>query len=148
MPSMYRNTAGYRWYSDGNERPNGLVSHETDDQGRVIIAAGEVWCRVAVKWSEVPSDNPNDPPERKETLCFDRHLWSSLGALKKHLKEAHDLEVAPSAAGSLKAADDQKAAIFYDALYKLSQGIKVELNTPRKANAILNDRVIKQSPSP
>ncbi|KAK2031152.1 hypothetical protein LX32DRAFT_637479 [Colletotrichum zoysiae] len=146
MPSTYRYTDGYRWYSEGNERPSGLVSYEVDEQGRVIIAAGEVWCRVAFDWREVPSDDPNGTPKREAILCHDAHRWSSLGALKKHIKEAHELEVAPSAAGGLSSADDQKTSRFYNGLHRLSKGMKVNLVTPRKARAIMEDRELHNSP--
>ncbi|KAK2036442.1 hypothetical protein LZ31DRAFT_561133 [Colletotrichum somersetense] len=146
MLSTYRYTDGYRWYSEGNKRPSGLISYEVDDQGRVIIAAGELWCRAAFDWREVPSDEPNGSPKREAILCLDAHRWSSLGALKKHIKEAHELEVAPSAAGALSSAEDQRTAAFYDGLHRLFQGMKVNLVTPRKARAIVEDRQLHNLP--
>ncbi|EON96177.1 hypothetical protein UCRPA7_8332 [Phaeoacremonium minimum UCRPA7] len=129
MPSNYRTTAAFKWYEQGaadGMRPSRLPEYETDGQGRVQVAVGEKYCRA--------SDDDG------ETLCPNRKAWSSLGALKKHIKVAHGLEVAPSVQGSLTSFEDNKMAKFYRDMYRLATGEDVELSTPRKAKAVAADK--------
>ncbi|KAI0861400.1 hypothetical protein F4860DRAFT_513871 [Xylaria cubensis] len=50
MPSTYRDTVPYKWYLAGDEngdRPHRMPAFNTDGQGRVMLAAGELFCRVS-----------------------------------------------------------------------------------------------------
>ncbi|KAH7328798.1 hypothetical protein B0I35DRAFT_404116 [Stachybotrys elegans] len=128
MPSVYRSTPAFLWYNATSERPAGLPNYEIDGLGRVVMVAGEVFCRF----------------HSAETgrICTDSHRWSSLGALKKHLRDAHKVAAAPSSAGSLSSAHDQKTADFYHDLKRRAEGEDVASSTPRKPQAIANDAAL------
>ncbi|KAI0459246.1 hypothetical protein F5B21DRAFT_455987 [Xylaria acuta] len=128
MPSSYRDTPAYKWYiagDDKGDRPRAMPPFNTDGQGRVVLSAGEVFCRVS--------------EDGGETLCHDRHKFSSLGALKKHIRTAHEIEPADSHPGGLKARDDVLTAKYWKDIHTLSTGTAAEPQTPRKAKAVLKD---------
>ncbi|KAI1818001.1 hypothetical protein GGS20DRAFT_426866 [Poronia punctata] len=135
MPSRYRDTEAYKWYLAGaqdGKRARNLPAFNTDGQGRVVLAVGEVFCRV--------SDDGG------RTLCHDRHKHSSGGALKKHIRTGHELEVAPSVPGGLTMKDDQATMRYWDNIKRMADGEDLVLQTPRKAKAIALDSLLKNLP--
>ncbi|KAI1203350.1 hypothetical protein F5X97DRAFT_318484 [Nemania serpens] len=131
MPSQYRKTPSYQWYLRGDaegNRPPGMPAFNIDDQGRVVLAAGELFCRVSV--------------DRHQTLCMDRHKFSSLGALKQHIRDAHEMQPAGSHAGGLTAREDQATAKYWKDVYDFSNGAAAEPRAPRKTKVVLGENAL------
>ncbi|KAI0145566.1 hypothetical protein GGR57DRAFT_506760 [Xylariaceae sp. FL1272] len=127
MRNSYRQTPEFSWYIAGDangDRCDGLPPHTPDDNDRITLAAGEVFCRVA-------TDNGT-------SLCKTRHKFSSRSALAKHIIEVHDINVNERRAGALSKPDSQAAARFYQHMYQLAHNQAVEVETPRKAKAARN----------
>ncbi|KAI0398837.1 hypothetical protein F4802DRAFT_611349 [Xylaria palmicola] len=138
MPSRYRQQPEYQWYERGDAngmRPAAMPAFNIDNasQNRVIFGAGELYCRFS-----------NDDGV---TLCRDRHRWSSMGALKKHVRDAHEVAVAESHPGGLKAKDDLAMIEYWANIYKLSHGTAAEVATPRKAKAVAKDNDLFEIPT-
>ncbi|KAI1157527.1 hypothetical protein F5B18DRAFT_657577 [Nemania serpens] len=128
MPSQYRNTPHYQWYLRGDaegKRAEGVPAFNMDNQGRVVLAAGELFCRVSI--------------DEDQTLCMVRHKFSSLGALKKHIRQAHDIQPAESHPGGLTSREDQAAAKYWREVHDFSNGTTAEPQAPRKTKAVLKD---------
>ncbi|KAK2037439.1 hypothetical protein LZ31DRAFT_611705 [Colletotrichum somersetense] len=64
-----------------------------------------------------------------------------------HYRRVQMLEAAPSAAGGLKARDDQRTIKYYCNMYKLAHGIDTNLETPRKAKAIIKNLALLELPT-
>ncbi|KAI1171365.1 hypothetical protein F4777DRAFT_57132 [Nemania sp. FL0916] len=125
MPSVYRESLEYKWYEAGDAlglRHGAMPPFNTDNQGRVTLAAGEVFCRY--------SDDDG------KSLCHDRHKFSSIGALKKHIRSAHHSIVAESHPGGLNTRDDRLTFEYWRNVYLLTHGTEAVPETPRKAKAV------------
>ncbi|KAI1174389.1 hypothetical protein F4777DRAFT_580075 [Nemania sp. FL0916] len=128
MPSVYRQSMGYKWYDGGDAqglRQGGLPAFNTDNQGRITLSAGELFCRC--------------PGDDGKTLCNNRNKFSSLGALKKHIRGAHQCDVAVSHPGGLTVRDDRLTYEYWRDIYKLAHGTDAVPETPRKAKAVWKD---------
>ncbi|KAI1753917.1 hypothetical protein F4782DRAFT_57231 [Xylaria castorea] len=136
MPSNYRKTVPYQWYLGGDAeglRQHAMPAFHTDNQGRIVLGAGELFCRVSI--------------DGGATLYMDRHKFSSLGALKKHIRTAHEIEVAESHSGGLTARDDQLTAKYWMDIYNLSNGTTAKPAPPRKAKAVVKDNALPRPSS-
>lgn len=117
----YRITDTYKWYENKkrNTRRSTLPPFEMDDQGRVFIAAGEVYCRF-------PSEH--DPGE----LCFLNKKFSNRSSLVRHIKTRHGADPAPTRMGALSGPHDDETFRFYWGLRHLANGNPADLVTPRR----------------
>ncbi|KAI1291450.1 hypothetical protein F5Y03DRAFT_403249 [Xylaria venustula] len=134
-PSNYRDTNAFKWYKDGepgNLRRHACPPFNTDGQGRILLAAGERYCRYA--------------EDDGQTLCFLRKRFSSTGALKKYIRAAHQAECAESHPGGLSSRDDQLTARYWQNIFDLANGTVAEPQTPRKAKAVVKDSALRRVP--
>ncbi|KAK6196949.1 hypothetical protein LQW54_011034 [Pestalotiopsis sp. IQ-011] len=117
----YRVTDTYKWYENKkrNIRRSTLPPFEMDDQGRVFIAAGEVYCRF-------PSEH--DLGE----LCFLNKKFSNRSSLVRHIKTRHGADPAPTRMGALSGSHDDETFRFYRGLRHLANGNPTDLVTPKR----------------
>lgn len=117
----YRITDTYKWYENKkrNIRRSTLPPFEMDDQGRVFIAAGEVYCRFS---------SEHDPGE----LCFLNKKFSNRSSLVRHIKTRHGADPAPTRMGALSGSHDDETFRFYRGLRHLANGNPADLVTPKR----------------
>ncbi|KAI1116378.1 hypothetical protein F5Y14DRAFT_80911 [Nemania sp. NC0429] len=73
---------------------------------------------------------------------MDRHRFSSLGALKKHIRKAHNVQPAESYAGGLSAREDQATAKYWKDMHNYIKGTAGEPYAPRKMKAVLKENAL------
>ncbi|KAI1170822.1 hypothetical protein F4777DRAFT_91116 [Nemania sp. FL0916] len=128
MGSQYYNTPAYQWYLRGDAdglRPPRMPAFKTDHEGRIALAVGELFCRVS-------EDDGN-------TLCRDRRKFSSVAALKRHIREAHQLEPVKGISGRMTNREDELTAQYWKDIYDVSNGFAAERepDPPRRAGNLI-----------
>ncbi|KAK1986413.1 hypothetical protein LZ30DRAFT_778332 [Colletotrichum cereale] len=99
-------------------RRSRIPPFEFDNDGKIKVAPGEVYCRVDC------GDG---------YLCHRTVRFAKRQSLVKHLLHAHGLEVVASANGALSRLDNQRQVQYYHNMKRLALGHATDLNTPEKA---------------
>ncbi|GIJ91890.1 hypothetical protein Asppvi_010865 [Aspergillus pseudoviridinutans] len=98
MSALYKKTDEYQQYLDLGPEKLALPAYTNDENGNIILYAGEVFCRA------------QNCPKAKEA-------YSSLNNLKKHIQNTHDdLTVKASGGGPPKLKAQQAAIDWYKKL--------------------------------